>query len=393
MSRGCAAALLALAGCLSVPAYAPEVAVTYTESGTGGTAAGPGFALHFADGNGFHFPDALLIDGNDVLGHATAPGCADEDEAGIAVSPTMRISAHGGASPVMNQLVAALRGPAVVQVRLDWATRFACNLDRTPRGTATFTVFPDGRIVRHDIVADPATSPLLPADCSCGGDMGTQFTITAFWTLARSRFMQIYAPDARAFPDPSEVITNMSTSCIDSTGYQVAFGWRETDGMTILSGDSVIGFGRDLTQFAQSLSQFSFKNRSALFIGRTGCGAGVARALEYAAPSCRPDSSLACLSINGTGTTPAEVDGIYGGDTGTGMPGLDVGMGATELKGSLKSAFAVWLRFPRAVSAVRATLQGAQGAWYVPQQVDDRSWILWFRDSLSASQMITVEPI
>jgi hypothetical protein len=396
VSRGIAAVATVLAGCLSVPAYEPAVSVTYTVSGTAGTVAGPGFALHFAEGEAFHFPDALVIDGADVMGHEPAPSCFGEDEAGVVFSPTPRISAHGGAMPVKNHLEPVLRGPAVVQVKLDWATRFDCNLARTPGGVATFTVFPDGRIVRYDTVVDPSSSPLLPEPCACdpAADpaVGTQFTITAFWTLAQQRFIQLYAPDARMLPDPSEVITNMATSCIASEQYQVAFGWREADGMTIHSGDTAIRFGRDLTLDAPMLGDFSFKNRSAMYIVRTGCEAGLARAGEYAAPSCAVDAPLACLSINGAGLVPAELDGIYGGDDGSGQPGVPVAMGRTELNGAIGGSFAVWLRFPDPVTAVRATLEGAKGAWYLPQQVDDHSWIVWFRDSISAGQTITLEP-
>jgi hypothetical protein len=402
VSRKIAALATVLAGCLSVPPYEPAVSVSYTESGQGGTAAGPGFALHFADGTGFHFPDALKIDGTDVMGHEPAPSCYEADEAGIVFSPTHRISAHSGAIPVTNHLVPVLRGPAVVQVKLDWATRFDCDTTRTPGGTAIFTVFPDGRIVRHDAVVDPSMSQLFPDPCSCdpkaSPEVRTQFTITPFWTFAQNRFAQLYAPGMRGFPVPGEVITNMSTSCLDGggngggNGYQVAFGWREKKDMTILSGDTAIRFGRDLVSNAQMLDKVLLKNRSAMFIGRTGCDAGVARAVEYVLASCSPTARLACLSINGADTAPADLDGIYGGDSGIDPPGIAVGMGPTTLTGALGGSFAVWLRFPSAVSAVRAKLANAKGAWYLPQQVDDRSWIIWFRDSLSANQMITVEP-
>jgi hypothetical protein len=47
------------------------------------------------------------------------------------------------------------------------------------------------------------------------------------------------------------------------------------------------------------------------------------------------------------------------------------------------------------VDVLRATWRGGPapaGAWYVPQQVDGRSWILWFRDPLPAMQTIRIEP-
>src|SRR5262249_55699510 len=141
-------------GCLSIPPYQPEVAVSYSAaSATSGAAVtGPGFKLQFAGGDAFHFPEALFIDGTNVLGRDPAPGCFDEDEAGVLIAPTPRISAHGSAMHVINRLSPTLLGPAVVQVTLEWTTRFTCSSARTPGGTSTFTAFPDGRIVRHDVV-------------------------------------------------------------------------------------------------------------------------------------------------------------------------------------------------------------------------------------------------
>ena len=393
MKRGIAVAAVLATGCLSVPPYQPEALVSYTETGTGGTAAGPGFALHFADGAGFHFPDALMIDGVDVMGHEPMPGCSMEDEVGFLISPTPRISAHGDAPPVTNRLVPVLRGPAVVKVKLEWETRFACNLDHTPGGTATFTVFPDGRIVRYDTIVAPSSPSLSASDCRCD-DGGVDFAVSTFWTLARASFQQLYAPDPRALPvlmDP--VIANQATSCIDGGAYQVAFAWRDSLGTTIRGGDKVIGFGRDLMVHSSILENIPWEDRSAIFIDHAGCTAAtIARAEEYVTPSH--------LFINkGIENKDIEVspsrDGIYGGgeDGDYVQPGVPVS-GRVELTGTVKSSFAVWLRFPRSVDALHATRNGdvVQGPWYLPQRVDDRSWIMWFREPLSATQKITIDP-
>lgn len=378
-----AAALLAT-GCLSVPAYEPERSVSYTEAGAGARVTGPDFVVHFADGDGFHFPDALLIDDNDVLGHERMPACFDEDESGFLISPTPRISAHGPAVPVASHLIPVLRGPAVVQVKVEWATRFACNTARAPGGTSTFTVFPDGRILRHDLMVDPSSSSISGTQCACKAGPAL-FTVSSYWTLARAPFHDLYAPDQRPPPDSTQSIVNYDAACLDAGAYQLAFGWREADNSTISGSDAVLIVGRDMVLGASSLGAYSWENSFAFFIGRTGCSDAYDRATEHAHPSP--------LTIGDRVVMPAARDGIYGGDGGDGHPGIELASDRVELTGPTNSSFAVWLRFPRPLSALRARLERASGPWYLPQQVDDRTWIIWFRDSISAAQKITLEPL
>jgi hypothetical protein len=374
------------AGCYSVPPYEPEEAVYYEEVGTGGTASGPGFALRFADGAGFHFPDALLIDGVDVLGHDTGQSCFDQDGVGFVIAPSPRISASGGATVVTNLLAAVLRGPAIVQTKLDWATRLACNSARNPGGTSTFTVFPDGRIVRFDTLVDPSSSEISASTCACD-PAGVDFTVSTFWTLARSQFTDLYRPDMPGkFPLPvknGEVIGNTDSSCVDDGARQVAFAWRKSIGTTIRGGDQSVAFGFDFFIGASVLQDFSLSYSSAAFIGRRGCEAAFARVEEHLRPSK--------LTINSVSTEPSERDGIYGGDTGSGALGIDLPSDRAEITGTTKSAYAVWVRFSRSAGAVRATRTGATGPWYLPQRVDERSWIIWFRDPLQTGQTVTIE--
>jgi hypothetical protein len=391
-----AAAVLAT-GCLSTPPYKPEDAVSFTETGTGapgttgGTVAGLGFALHFADGNGFHFPDTLTIDGDNVLGHDATSECFGQDELGFLIAPTSRISAHGGASPVMNRLEPVLRGPAVVKVALTWATQLTCNPDRKPSGTATFTVFPDGRIVRYDTIVDPSAASIAASTCSCG-DMNQQFNVVTFWTFAGAAFQTLYAPDDNGVPlplPPGRLIANYDTSCVAAPAHQVALAWRESMNTELSTSSTSIRFGHTLSDVGTSiLASYSYENNSAIFIEHTTemdrCAEANKRAEEYVTPST--------LFVNQAPKMTLGRDGIYGGDDGSGVkPGLPVS-GRVELTGPVKSSFAVWLRFPHAVDALRATLESATGAWYMPQRVDDTSWIVWFRSGITAGQTIAIEP-
>jgi hypothetical protein len=384
-------------GCLSIPPYQPEISVSYTEAGSGGTATGPDFILQFADGPDFHFPNALKIDGIDVMGHEMMPGCSDQDESGAQIAPTLRISPHSGAMIEKNQLMPVLRGPAVVQVRFEWATQFACGSIRTPGGTSTFTVFPDGRIVRHDTIDDPVTSMISSNNCLCDG-VSASFNISTYWTLARTPNLSLYAPNASTkvdLPKPKAEVTNYDTACLDSGAYQVAFAWwhRPEDTTTaehtaIHGGDMLIGVGRYAGDPNSVLGKLSLNDSSAMFIGHNepdGCAKPIARAKGYVVPLP--------LMINESLTTPAAHNGIYGAGGGDGPFELGSGNDRAVLTGPTDSSFAVWLRFSHSVDAIRARREDATRPQYVPQQVDDDEWIVWFRDPLLVTQSITIDPI
>lgn len=389
---------LLVTGCFSVPPYAPDEAVTFTATGAGGVVAGNlasnvPFELHFPDGDGFRFPNALMVDGVNLLGHDPRQGCSAEDELGFRISPAPRISATGVAPRVTNTLTPALQGPAVVQVRLDWSTRLACNPARNPGGASTFTVFPDGRIVRFDQLSDPSSAAITASQCSCDG-AGSLFTVSTFWTIARGSFRGLYhtgSPDApQQVPGAAMEMAaaNTDTQCLDDGTRQVAFAWGgDSRGTTVRGSEQLIGFGFEFLFDGSILESFTWDKSSALFLSRTDCPSTLVRAREHAMPSQ--------LLINGVDAPFSPRDGIYGGDTGNAAgPGIELSGGERfELTGATKAAFAVWLRFPRAVDAVRAARAGAMGVWYVPQRVDDRSWILFFKEPLPAGQMITVEPI
>jgi len=389
-------AAVSTTGCFDIPPYQPQTSVSYIDDkgGGGGTAKGADFSLHFA-GGGFHLPDKLTIGSiDDVLGHASE-GCHDENEVGITIAPTLRINADSKATQVTNGLMPVLRGPAAVQVKLDWASQFACtdNSSVLPKGTSTFTVFPDGRIVRDDRLDDPnPQSPPAPvADvCICDpNEMTTSgFTVSSYWTLAQEHFQSLYSPDPTTFPIMAE-ITSPSTACIAGDAFQVGFAWPTMDQSTIHGAGTLIAFGRyNIINNTGMLDTFPWENSLAMFIERGGnCMTTLAHAKAYNTPS------TSALSINGSQPISASIhDGIYGGAGANGPPGIRVTADRVELTGTVGNSFAVWLQFPHAVDALRATLPGMTGPWYVPQQVANDSWIVWFRDALSANQTITIEP-
>lgn len=395
-----APALVLLAGCFSEPPYEPETGLVYTPSAVGAaadgggtiTARGPGpaFALRFADGPGFHFPDSLTLEGAEVLGHEAAPGCFREDQLGVLIAPTARISAGGPAPVTHSALTPVLTGPAVVQMKLEWGTSFACAAARTPGGASTFTVFPDGKIVRIDEIDDPVASPIIaPTLCACEPPSGNDalFHSYTFWTIARAGITKIYAPTPEDPPLAGEVgFGNQEISCAQGAATQVAFAWSEVTNTQIRGGGDVIGFSHELGDVGPAeLARIRFSDRSAMLLERGGCEAALDRARSYLDPPK--------LKIDGVATEPAKPDGIYGGDPGNGgAPGLDLTKDSFELAGPMPGGFAVWVRFPRSVEGIRTTPSFTRpaGEWYLPQRVDERSWIFWFRDALAADQTVTI---
>jgi hypothetical protein len=400
--RGAPALLLA-AGCFSEPAYEPETGVVFAPSAAGSAAGGgtvtgrgpgPAFALRFADGPGFHFPDSLTIAGTEVLGSEATPGCFREDQLGVLIAPVARISASSGTPVTRNVLTPVLRGPAVTQVKLEWEAAFTCDPRRTPRGTSTFTVFPDGKIVRIDSIEDPSTSTITPSQCACADAMGSDalFHSFTYWTLARSAlqsfFVPDFSPDAQPLPLSGEVVFgNQTLACAQGPAAQVAFLWSDFLNAQIRGGGAIIGFSHELGEVGTSqLDSFSFKDRSAAFLETKGCAAAIDRAQRYGMPPK--------LKIDDDLVPPSELDGIYGGDTGSGTsPGFLAKSDRVVLTGPIQAGFAVWVRFPRSVEGIRTTpsFQRPEGEWYLPQRVDDSSWLFWFKDQLTGDQTITIE--
>jgi hypothetical protein len=400
--RGAPALLLA-AGCFSEPPYEPETGVVFAPSSAGSAAGGgtvtgrsPGspFALHFADGPGFHFPDSLKIASTEVLGHEDNPGCFREDQLGVLIAPVARVSASSGTSVTRNVLTPVLPGPAVTQVKLEWEAAFTCDPRRTPKGASTFTVFPDGKIVRIDTVEDPSTSTITPSQCACADAMGSDalFHSFTYWTLARgaleSFFVPDYSSDAQTLPLSGEVVFgNQTLACAQGPAAQVAFLWNDFLNAQIRGGGTIVGFSHELGEVGPSeLGAFSFKDRSTAFLETKGCTAAIDRAQRHRTPSK--------LDIDGDLVPPSELDGIYGGDAGNGQPpGIPAKGDRVVVSGPLQGGFAVWVRFSRSVEGIRTTpsFSRPEGEWYLPQRVDDTSWILWFKDTLTGDQKITIE--
>ncbi|HEY6176824.1 MAG TPA: hypothetical protein VIX73_20350, partial [Kofleriaceae bacterium] len=388
--------------CLSTPPFEPVGALSYADDGNGGTITALDAKLHFASGPGFHLPDALTIDGTNVFGHNAGEICFAPDEVGLAIAPTPRISAHGTGAATMNQLTPTLRGPAAVQLQLDWSSQFTCSNNR-PAGRSTYTMFPDGRIVRHDTLMDARPDMSTSANaCACDpSGAGHGVTVSEFWTFATAPFHTILIPED--LPDPQQLPTggapalsrdSFYTACLDAGNYRVAFAQHTTADNVILGRPKIVATSSEITfsrekDVGQSMiDPLDWETSDAVFVERRDCNAAIKRAREHWMPSQ--------LTVNGAPHPLSLIDGIYGGDGGDG-PGIAIGEHAT-ISGTVNSSFAVWLTFDTRHDIIHATMPGQTpektGAWYALQRVPGTtSWILWFRDPIETGQMIDVVPV
>lgn len=430
MRLGLAAAVTAASAlgsaCLEVPPYAGPVEVRYFTDDDGGITVAPlnEIQLHFA-GGGFHLPDKLLIGTRDVMGHATSP-CWGESGTGFAVMPMPRISGdllNGGVTPINddheNDLHVVMPGPAVVQLKVTWSTRWnftgtdgstcSTNAMHTSSGSSTFTVFPDDHIVRHDVLTEvnPDAERLMTGRCTCAPmpKAPDGFIPSSYWAFDRAAFPTLFGlgengpnlPDPLPLGNDYDVTPPYDTVCFNGSGdqYQIASVWvvpprippgPETNAAAA-GFDTVVS--HDVQKLANSMLEFPWDVHGALFIERSNCTAALKRAIQYRAPQ-----ELMIKTATGTiAKLPSVLDGIYGGDPGNGgSPGIDVPDGPVTLSGGPTGSFVVWLRFPRGLILPTATRAGASGQWYVPQRINDREWLVWVQDALQPGETLTVRP-
>ena len=420
LAAAAAAASALGASCLDIPPYHGPTKVGYAKDLAGAiTVATPDVTLHFAGGSGFHLPDQLKLRGVDVMGHATSP-CWGESGTGFAVTPMPRVSSDpldGGVAAVDSEIHATMTGPVVVQLALSWSTHWSftggatcsTNTAHNAHGSSTFTMFPDGHIVRHDVLSEdnPDMEQIMTEHCTCA-DMPAEpdaFILSSYWAFDRQQLSTLVGlgdsgpntPDPLMLGNDYDVSAPYSTVCLDGPGdsFQVASAWvvppRVGHGPS--TNAAAVGFAslvsHDVQKLGTPMLDFPWDVHGALVFDRSNCTAVLKRTLDYTMPQ-----PLTISTASGTiSSLPSQLDGIYGGDPGGGgNPGIDVSGGTTTLSGGPSASFVVWLRFPGPVIVPTATRAGAVIGWYVPQQISDREWLIFVQDGLMPGETITVQP-
>ncbi|HEY5923249.1 MAG TPA: hypothetical protein VIV11_16330 [Kofleriaceae bacterium] len=363
--------------------------VTFESANGGGLVTASTYTMHFAASPEFHFPDDIRIGGVDIM-TARAQNCAQEDLAGMALYPGPAIRPGGMAPVAASDLIVkpGWGGPAVVKLVTHWGTLFAA-CGAMPNGDSMFSLFPEGRVVRHDYMHNDTS--LDWNTCACNS--GVNYYPTSYWTFERASFTTVQVgpntpEDVSTFTGPE---IGSAYACLQGSGaVSVATAWEPmipADQTTRVLGPNpmTIAFVFDWVRMHQNTTAgpFDYTTTSALFLGG-GCSVGIPRAQDFINP--------AQLTINGFPEDPGIADGIYGGtDDMSNTGGIPLTSMTAELAGAAPVGFTVWLKFPAPACDITITKNPPPGnQFYTKQQIDDDEWVVWFRDPLTPPHTITV---
>ena len=371
-------ALLACVGCASVPpaentnvSSGPELTV-YDDAEL---ISGTGFSMSFAR-TGVRLPTSLIHDG-EVFGQSS---CPTPSRAGASIAPFQTAVGERmvpGFDQSKNTLEVVMAGPAVVEIAVAYDVPYACMGPQSLRGTATFTLFPSGRIVRNDVVQASTGQMITNATActqTCNG-IQRDATLELFWALR--------AGGDRSRPDDSPidpgVAVDIAYSCAAYAQDTAAIGW--SDGAVTRASEPVVNeallYTQEFFDKVAVVPQSTLTSSSVLLVapGRETCSAMMRR---LRVPP-------AIVFDNGT---PRDVmldtSGIYS-DVAVGGS-VEVRPRAGE---SVDDGFAVRLAIEDSDHVRVRRRSGAPIEYTV--QPDGASTIIWITDGLAASDAVTIE--
>lgn len=383
------------------PGVAPEVRFTSDQNG-GGSVIGPHFFVRFGGGGVAHYPDRIQIGGVEIIGHDANVTCNAEDEAGIALFPAERAAVQG-ATPVSNNLIAHLTGPAVVKLEVFSVLSLSGSgsdgnpVTRMPTLRSRYTFHPDGKTFRYDTVEGGSGSDVTTASINCANTTTTQFVPTSFTTLRNSPAAILYRGSnsvITAIPSGpgSGEVSNQSSACIDYGPQQIAFAWYDTFTRIRAPSTTTVAFVYDFDRGAgNAMGSANYWTRSAMFLG-SGNSCTTPNGVHDQAKRWQETNELL---VNDVSTGIAH-DGIYGGE---GDPGNDIGINlppaGLTVTGKVPMPFAMWLNYaPGANGLIIEKIPATTPPFYQIQKADGAGvqWVIWFRDPITPGQTITIKP-
>lgn len=359
---------LVLCACAEVPTRtlpdAPALAVTIDSTGT--HVKSKTFELTFP-GDGVKLPDHLYnAAGVDLLGRD--PGCAAPSLIGITVAPA--ITVDGGATATASDLQLVDAGPAIVKAHVTYASSYSCPDATALSGSADFTIFPSGRIVREDLaVQATARSLSLSASCGCATSQA-DFSFATFWAFAGAGASQVST-------DGSAVVAGATQACTmySDRGIAVSFaGGSGTSAVFQLGATSAHIL--DWVDQATSLSTQARSMTSAINLG--AAGESCARIMEplYDSP----------IDIGGTAYGATDHDGIYRDTV------VRTGPFAIKTSATIAPGWAVSVDLGGAEHATIGRTPDLGTTVAVSQRELGTRYLVFFPDGLAAGETIMVTP-
>jgi len=365
----------AVAGaCVAVPPFqgeqAPALLTVNTQ--TGEVASTPSapilYVVKFAE-RGVRMPAALLVEGTDALHDGE---CGFEGGIGINLYPAFTASAPtlGGddKTGVTDAFAVDWAGPVIARVTVTWHTTYTCSGGvQRAAGTSTFTMFPNGRIVRFDR-AKPSTTALTVDGSSCGCSTDDNFNFSSSWAFQPTS--QTVVPDGTAWSDGEAKL-----GCAVYPGHMIGVSFSDPGHVRLFPGAGAAAFDYDWARAVTTLDPDERETTSAILLSKE---TQVSRCGEVTADLADPP-----ITIGGAAGITSDASGIYPG------PARQTAPYEITSPAALPRGFTVSLDLG-ALPVVERT-PPATGAWYAAQVEGDRI-LLWFRDGLDKGQTITIRP-
>jgi hypothetical protein len=336
----------------------------------------PGYQMTFGAAGTVRLPEQLAIIGEfprgNVLGIDT---CPRESLIGASIYPGattfggQSLSAAGETGTSDSFL--ELAGPAVARVRVTYSVPYSCGSKQHLKGEQTMTFFPDGRIVRRDVVTSSDTE--LPGGVLCGCDNIMVPDSGYFFTLSYA-----FASGAQIV-DNMERITqqgDLTEVCARFTDATIGLRWLDASN-TRISPNAQPSFVLDMMTSSSApfpvVSNATHVSHMMIASANTSPSCGGVLAQMTQVPIVVDDMTITAGS-----------DGIY---TDAREHASAFSIHATKAV----PPFALLLKLgdhAKITSSVHA-----DKAFFTVQIVDTGSKILWFRDGLAAGELVTIEPL
>lgn len=315
---------------------------------------------------------------------ADPTNCDEESGIGIALYPNQKItnpSVDINGAGVTQPLVSRL----VVQVEVPIDVDYGPGCEGGITGSSVFTIFPDGRIHRHDQIS----ASEVPDDQACRTCGGGPYFFTSFVTANIGA-----SGDIDVGASTNGTSTAERYACARNAGRSLAVGWRTNGTATQRYRDLGATFAsvHDLATGA-ALSASTYDRDSDLLLGAS---AAECSTLKERLEAITPDTTE--LRIDGIETGMRQNDdGIYdmGGAMDSVLPSLDVSTVTLRPSPSIPGSFAVRLNFGGQVTE-NLRIRHSSGAsvtpgWARADRLPDGTVVFFFRDPLPVGQSITIQ--
>lgn len=357
-----------LCACAEIPTRAtpaaPALVVTTDSSGT--HVRSDAFELGFPAA-GVKLPDHLYNAARvDLLGRD--PACASQSLIGVSATPA--ITVDGGSIATASDLQIVNAGPAIVKAHVTYASAYSCPDATAVSGSADFTIFPSGRIVREDLAVQATARPLsLSANCGCATSQ-QNFSFATFWTFAGIGASQVSTDGSAVAPGATQACTmysdhGIAVSFAGGSGTSAAFQLGATSAHILY-----------WLEDAASLSTQARSMTSAINLGAPG--ESCARIMQplYDSP----------IDIGGTAYAATDHDGIYRDTV------VRTGAFAIKTPTTIAPGWAVSVDLGGAEHATIGRTPDLGTTVAVSQRELGTRYLVFFPDGLDAGETIVITP-